>query len=582
MEGITTLNGCCACLSTKYKLKPMNHEEIFIYNRLLLKDCIGETMFICIYCRTLLNKINKFIKQCELAQQLMNNFNMDSSIEMKAIHNLSTSSVELHYYLGDELMIKEEDDVFDDDIPLILLSNNSDNCELEDETSDHLNVNSLKEENSVDNLQEFEVKEDIDFLEDETSDHLNINSLKEENSVDNLQELDVKEDIDFEINVTPTGCFDKKLYKNKRKKKNKTTIPNGFSSRMVRETDEYTVIKLTKEQVLEEMEANRKTEKYNMAPYKCEKCVKGFNFEDVLLSHLEKHSPKNGAHLCEICGQYCPSTISLRGHIKSHTTKYKCKICNIVRHSRQHVLEHYSLVHTESTQEYKCKECEFTTNKRTVMQRHVKIHVSNEKHTCHQCGRSFKTREILRVHTSRHDDKNRYHCEHCNRTFIYKSVLHKHIRSVHIDKDFYCVECDAMFTSMEALKQHLYKTKKHSDPSQYKYACTLCDQRFLTRQTLGTHQTSVHNAPKPSRCEHCARAYSTADALRLHVRRAHLPGGNSKSATCHICDKVFSRKGVLKVHMRVHTGERPYACECGVSFTQLASLKAHEAAKHRK
>ncbi|XP_045509200.1 zinc finger protein OZF-like isoform X7 [Colias croceus] len=454
MEGITTLNGCCACLSTKYKLKPMNHEEIYIYNRLLLKDCIRETMFICVFCRTLLNKINKFIKQCELAQQLMNNFNMDNSIEMTAIHNLSTSSVELNYYLGDELMIKDEDDVFDDDIPLILLSNNSDNCELEDETSDHLNVNSLKEENSVDNLQELEVKEDIDF--------------------------------------------------------------------------------------------------------------------------------KNGAHLCAICGQYCPSTISLRGHIKSHTTKYKCKICNIVRHSRQHVLEHYSLVHTNSMPEYKCKECDFTTNKRTVMQRHVRMHANSEKHTCHQCGRSFKSREILRVHTSRHDDKNRYHCEHCNRTFIYKSVLHKHIRSVHIDKDFYCVECDVMFTSMEALKQHLYKTKKHSDPSQYKYACTLCDQRFLTRQTLGTHQTSVHNAPKPSRCVHCARAYSTADALRLHVRRAHLPGGNSKSATCHICDKVFSRKGVLKVHMRVHTGERPYACECGVSFTQLASLKAHEAAKHRK
>ncbi|XP_045509196.1 uncharacterized protein LOC123704756 isoform X3 [Colias croceus] len=257
MEGITTLNGCCACLSTKYKLKPMNHEEIYIYNRLLLKDCIRETMFICVFCRTLLNKINKFIKQCELAQQLMNNFNMDNSIEMTAIHNLSTSSVELNYYLGDELMIKDEDDVFDDDIPLILLSNNSDNCELEDETSDHLNVNSLKKGNSV----------------------------------DNLQELEVKEDIDFDINITPTGCFDKKLYKNKGKKKNKTTIPNGFSSRMVRETDEYTVIKLTKEQVLEEMEANRKTEKYNMAPYKCEKCAKGFNFEDVLLSHLEKHSP---------------------------------------------------------------------------------------------------------------------------------------------------------------------------------------------------------------------------------------------------------------------------------------------------
>ncbi|XP_038220327.1 zinc finger protein 260-like [Zerene cesonia] len=546
-------NVCRTCLSIKHKLKPMNHEELFVYNRLLLKDCTADTMYICVFCTTLLNKINKFIKQCKLAEQRLNNFNMDTSIEMKLTYNFSISAIEINYYEGEKL-IKEED-AFDDDIPLILLSNNSDNGEFEDESSDCLNINSVKEEISA-----------------QTS------------------AVEEKADSDPDSIVTSKEDFDKKLYKNKRKEKNlhKSSIPSGFSSRMVRETDEYMVIKLTKEQVLEEMEANRGTEKYKMAPYKCDRCVKGYNFEDVLLSHMEKHTPKNGALLCEICGQYCPSATSLRGHIKSHTTKYRCKICNIVRHSRQHVLEHHALVHAGCTREYSCKECDFTTKKRTVMQRHVKMHASNEKHTCHKCGRSFKSREILRVHTSRHDDKNRYHCDHCNRTFIYKSVLHKHIRSVHIDKDFYCVECDAMFTSMEALKQHLYKTKKHSDPSQYKYACAQCDRRFLTRQTLAAHGARAHGAggaggaARAARCGRCARAYSTAGALRVHVRRAHSPAAPAARAACPVCEKVFSRKGVLKVHMRVHTGERPYSCECGASFTQLASLKAHEAAKHRK
>lgn len=115
---------------------------------------------------------------------------------------------------------------------------------------------------------------------------------------------------------------------------------------MVQETDEYIVIKLTKEQVLEEMKQKSQSVKYLTAPYKCEKCIKGFNFEEVLQTHMEKHTivslfqiiiffscelyiiklslitfQKNGSLLCELCSQYCPSAVSMRGHWKSHTTR---------------------------------------------------------------------------------------------------------------------------------------------------------------------------------------------------------------------------------------------------------------------
>lgn len=45
---------------------------------------------------------------------------------------------------------------------------------------------------------------------------------------------------------------------------------------------------------------------------------------------------------------------------------------------------------------------------------------------------------------------------------------------------------------------------------------------------------------------------------------------------CSTCGKTFSNARVLKSHMNIHTGQRPYTCDlCIRSFTHYTALVTH-------
>nr|XP_029529740.1 gastrula zinc finger protein XlCGF71.1-like [Oncorhynchus nerka] len=151
------------------------------------------------------------------------------------------------------------------------------------------------------------------------------------------------------------------------------------------------------------------------------------------------------------------------------------------------------------------------------------------------------------------------------------------------------------------------------------YACSTCGKCFAEAYYVKMHQT-VHTKERPFKCKLCYKSFSFLTNLIRHRSSADAEsagpgvkqerrGGEedpqhsrdietgvppvamedhttapAQPRTCHSimeCEKRFSRQDHLKMHLKVHTGERPFACtQCGKRFSERSYLRMHQQKNH--
>ncbi|MCI4383116.1 hypothetical protein PGIGA_G00022710 [Pangasianodon gigas] len=116
-------------------------------------------------------------------------------------------------------------------------------------------------------------------------------------------------------------------------------------------------------------------------------------------------------------------------------------------------------------------------------------------------------------------------------------------------------------------------------PEEKSFQCSYegCGKLYTTAYHLKVHGR-VHTGDKPYCCDKpgCEKKFATGHGLKSHMR-THT-GEKPFCCTEVNCKKSFKNSGDLQKHLRIHTGEKPFLCPyegCGRSFRTSNICKVH-------
>ncbi|CAL1538819.1 unnamed protein product [Lymnaea stagnalis] len=177
--------------------------------------------------------------------------------------------------------------------------------------------------------------------------------------------------------------------------------------------------------------------------------------------------------------------------------------------------------------------------------------------------------------------KHIFSCTYCDFAATDLTGLRGHYNENHPNDILTCQPCNQYFLSLKAYKIHCsgrgHQLKLREQSGETKmHKCPMCDKRFLQESCCLLHLETVHRHPS---CETDIQRINKGQDLVTQLYGDHVKQveslSNETSVSCPECGK-FVRKDTLVEHLRLHTGERPYACRfCSKGFAGRLTLRRH-------
>nr|XP_013036587.2 zinc finger protein 516 isoform X2 [Anser cygnoides] len=327
------------------------------------------------------------------------------------------------------------------------------------------------------------------------------------------------------------------------------------------------------------------------------------------LSKNDMDADKTMCHSCCICGKSFPFQSSLSQHMRKHTGEkpYKCPYCdhrasqkgNLKIHIRSHRTGTLSQGHEVEMGEAQLGEmgvseglggCTSPTKSTSACNKILNgtAQVDSSKILL----RSSK-KEVAEAVPAEEDGKlTAYPCTFCKSKFERKKDLEQHLHQVH--KPFKCRLCSYMTLREETLLNHVekdhitaqvpngeaYTENCKSELSAGEFPCEVCGQAFSQTWFLKAHMKK-HRGSFDHGCHICGRRFKEPWFLKNHMK-SHGPKTGNKNKLKNELELIATINDVIQEETIV-TGLSLYevCTKCGNLFTNMESLKAHNAVHYR-
>ncbi|XP_055542378.1 oocyte zinc finger protein XlCOF6-like isoform X2 [Wyeomyia smithii] len=342
-----------------------------------------------------------------------------------------------------------------------------------------------------------------------------------------------------------------------------------------------------------------------------ERCC-GCNFIASCRDELVKHSKESHAHnyypdssyTCPICYHKYKTQELLTKHIEyySYSDIFLCKVCNEPFVQRNQLEEHQKVRHKHDNHmkslnnelSKKVDNTKKTTRIATRRKHVVSVKKTNgDKYFCCfvRCWEGFEKYDDLLEHVNQiHNGKRRENelahvqalgaehvCPICKRQFENKSKLEHHRSYKQNRVTHFCQECGQSFYKLHALRDHEIKQHSQQPPE---HECDICGKAFLKMSVL-KHHRKIHVPFESVPCVEagCQLVFRDEALMKRHCRNVH---GDNFPWECGFCPKKLRTKEAMDIHVRVHTGEKPFACRqgCERRFAHATDRARHERSKH--